>query len=381
MLWTRRHFVKSSAAALGAASLTAGCAPADPESPGPQSRSILILGGTGFIGPHMVRYALSRGHTVTLFNRGRTNPGLFPEVETLIGDRDGGLATLEGGTWDAVIDNSGFFPRVVRDSAALLHGSVGRYVFVSSIAAYKDLEPVGIEEDYDVARMDDPTVEEVTNESYGPLKVLCEEAVQETFGDGATIVRPGYIVGPGDRSDRWTYWPVRTAAGGDMVVPGEPTDPIQFIDARDLAGWMVRLIENDVGGEFNGVGPVDPITMGDMMDTTLAVTGSEATLHWVGSDFLAEQGAFFPIWNPPTGPFGGGHQVSLARAVATGYTSRPIEDTIRDTLDWWNTLDEERVAEMRSGLRAPPDLPFAPASLEVQMTYEAELLAAWQARV
>lgn len=379
---TRREFLRTTATAAGAVGLGFACGPyGDSVSDVPAPMSILILGGTAFIGPHMVRYAASRGHTVTLFNRGRTNTHLFPDLEKLVGDRDGDLAALAGRRWDAVIDNSGFFPRHVRDSATLLADS-GRYLFVSSISAYKDLTPHGITEDYEVGRLEDPTVEEMTNTTYGPLKALCEEAVQEIFGERANIVRPGYIVGPGDTSDRWTYWPVRVEAGGDVAVPGTPEDPIQFIDARDLGGWMVRMMEDEVGGVFNGVGPAAPVDMGTFLEACRQVSGSDAAFRWIDAGFVAEQGARFPIWDSPTGDFGGAHVVDLARALATGYTSRPMADTIRDTLEWWNTLSEEDRpgGAMRSGLRMPPDLAFGPAKMEQMRAIEGKLLAEWANR-
>ena len=375
----RRDFIRTSATAAGAfglglAGFSACAAPSTP-------MNILILGGTGFIGPHMVRYAVSRGHTVTLFNRGVTNTHLFPELEKLVGDRDGNLAALEGRRWDAVIDNSGYVPRHVRDSAELLADS-GRYLFVSSISAYKDLAPDGITEDYEVGRLEDPTVEQVTGPNYGPLKALCEEAVQELFGDRANIVRPGYIVGPGDTTDRLTYWPVRVAMGGDVAAPGTPEDPVQFIDARDLGGWIVRMMENGVGGVFNGIGPTEPLNMGTFLDTCREVSASDAVFHWIDAEFLAEQGAFFPIWGPRTGPSGGAHMLDISRAIAAGYTSRPLADTLRDTLEWWETLtDEDRPGGLpRARLRmrgAPRD---ATPTLETMLQTEAELIEAWEAR-
>jgi len=379
---SRRDFLKTTATAAGALGLGVACGPyGDAGGDVPALMSILVLGGTGFIGPHMVRYAVSRGHTVTLFNRGQTNTHLFPDLEKLVGDRDGQLGALAGRRWDAVIDNSGFFPRHVRDSATLLADS-GRYLFVSSISAYKDLTPHGITEDYEVGRLEDPTVEEMTNTTYGPLKALCEEAVQEIFGERANIVRPGYIVGPGDTSDRWTYWPVRVAAGGDVAVPGSPDDPIQFIDARDLGAWMVRMMEDEVGGVFNGVGPAEPVDMAAFLESCRQVSGSDAILHWLDAEFVAEQGARFPIWDPPSGDWGGAHLVDLSRALATGYTSRPIADTIRDTLEWWNTLtgEDRPGGAMRSGLRMPPDLEFGPATMDEMRAAEASLLAAWAER-
>ena len=377
----RREFLKTTAAAAGALGLGVACGQSgDQEADGPAPMSILVLGGTGFIGPHMVRYATARGHTVTLFNRGRTNTHLFPELEKLVGDRDGDLTALEGRRWDAVIDNSGFVPRHVRDSAALL-ADLGRYMFVSSISAYKGLVTEGITEDYDVGRLDDPTVEEVTNETYGPLKALCEEAVQEVFVERANIVRPGYIVGPGDNTDRWTYWPVRVAAGGDMLAPGTPDQPIQFIDARDLGAWMVRMIEDGIGGVFNGVGPTHAVDWETFFRTCREVSGSDAEFHWVDSDFLQEQGVSFPIWAARDSSYGGVHSVDVSRAVGAGYTNRPIQETIGDTLEWWSGLTEEDRpgGGMFSGLRKPPELGFEPAAMEAMMEVEAAVLEAWAA--
>ncbi len=379
-LQNRREFLKTTVAAAGAVGLGLAWDGADADSP-PSPLSILVLGGTGFIGPHMVRYAVSRGHTVTLFNRGHTNPHLFPELEKLVGDRDGNLTALEGRTWDAVIDNSGFVPRLVRDSAELLADS-GRYMFVSSISAYQDLTPDGITEDYPVGRLDDPTVEEVTGQTYGPLKALCEEAVQEVFGDRANVVRPGYIVGPGDPTDRWTYWPVRVSMGGDMLVPGTREDPVQFIDARDLGSWMIGMLENEVGGVYNAIGPVEPLNMGSMLETCREVSGGDAVFHWVDAEFIQEQNVFFPIWNPTTGDFGGAHRVDISRAIATGYTSRSVADTVRDTLEWWNGLGEEDRpgGALRAGPRRPGARGGQAISTEEMLEEEAALLAAWAAR-
>lgn len=382
-LWERREFLKTTAAAAGALGIGAACTAGTDSPPAPPSPlSILILGGTGFIGPHMVEYAMARGHTLTLFNRGRTNTHLFPDVEKLVGDRANDLAALEGRTWDAVIDNSGFIPRHVRESAALLADS-GRYAFVSTISAYKDLATPGITEEYDVARLEDPALED-TDEwdgaTYGPFKALCEEAVQEVFGDRANVVRPGYIVGPRDGTDRWTYWPVRVAAGGDVAVPGTPEDPVQFIDARDLAQWIVHMMEDGIGGVFNGVGPAEQIDMATMLETAREVSGSDAAFHWMEFEFVREQGAFFPIWAPPEGDFAAVHKVSNAAAVAAGYASRPVADTIRDTLAWWN---EEALADrpdgMRNGLRTR-EMERGPAAMEAMREAERALLEAWRAR-
>ncbi len=376
MITTRRDFVKVSAATVGALSLgLGGCSSGDQ----PRPLRILILGGTGFIGPHMVRYSLSRGHTITLFNRGRTNTHLFPDVEKLKGDRDGDLKSLEGREWDVVIDNSGYVTRHVRDSAELLSSAVGQYLFISSVSAYADFLTPNFNEDYALGTMDDPTNED-PSKYYGPLKVLCEQAVQEVYQDRATIVRPGYIVGPGDSTDRWTYWPVRVDRGGEMIAPGTPSDPIQFIDARDLTSWAVRLLEQETNGVFNGVGPATRMEMGEMLEGTRSTTGAEAEFTWVAADFLSDHAASFPIWNAPSGERAALHQVDGSRALAAGLTHRPFADTVRDTLEWWKSQDEERRSQMRAGLRVPPDLGRGPASMETMAPHEARLLEAWHSR-
>lgn len=377
---SRRDFIKTSAVAAGALGIGLNACTADTDDESVRPLSILILGGTGFIGPHMVRYAQGRGHTLTLFNRGRTNTHLFPDVEKLRGDRDGDLAALEGRSWDVVIDNSGFVPRIVGDSAELLHGSVGRYIYVSSVSAYADFETPDFDEDYALATMEDNTVEEVTGATYGPLKVLCEQAVQTVYGAGATIVRPHYIVGPGDPTDRWTYWPVRVAVGGEVAVPGTPSDPIQFIDARDLTSWMIRLAEGDVGGVFNGVGPEQALTMENMLIAARSAAASDANFVWIDAEYLGEQSASFPIWSPAMGATAGLHRTSGARARGAGLTYRPLGETLRDTLEWWNSQDEERRSQVRAGFRRPPDLPFGPATMEAMLAGESAVLEAWAAR-
>lgn len=387
---TRREFLKTGAAAAGAMTIglsacaggdkapAADAAPAADTPPAPLR--ILVLGGTGFIGPHMVRRARERGHTVTLFNRGKSNDDLFPDLETLIGDRDGKLDALKGKQWDAVIDTSGYVPRHVRDSAGLLKTAAKQYLFISSVSAYASFEQPGMTEDAPGGTLKDPTVEDITGETYGPLKVLCEQAVQEAFPTGAIVVRPGYIVGPGDSTDRWTYWPVRVAAGGEVLAPGEATYPMEIIDARDLAQFVVHLIERGTTGVFNAVGPAKPMPMGEMLDRLKAATASNATFTWVDAAWLEQQKAMFPIWNAPTGPYAQLHTVSNARSVAAGLTYRPFEETARDTLSWWNGLPEERRNAMGSGLRHPPALATPTASMAAQMEAEAKLLAAWKAR-
>jgi 2'-hydroxyisoflavone reductase len=327
-------------------------------------KTLLVLGGTGFIGPHIVDAALAQGWKVTLFNRGKTNADLFPELEKLHGDRDGKLGALEGRRFRAVVDTSGYVPRIVRQSAELLAPNTASYVFVSSISAYADFTKLGITEDYPVAKLEDPTTEEVMA-AYGGLKALCEATVEEVLPGRALNVRPGYIVGPRDPTDRFTYWPVRVDQGGEVLAPGTPEDPIQVIDARDLAKWIIGALEADRTGIYNLVGPVVP--MGRMLAACQEHATAKSTLTWVPKEFLATQeveaGMALPIWVPPGEPgFEGFAQVSGQKAIDTGLTTRPISETIRDTLAWWRELPEERRKTTRAGM---------------PREREAELLAAW----
>ena len=376
---TRRDFVKTTARAGGALGALGalgplGCAaPDDSAMAGgdmapPDPQRILILGGTRFIGPHQVRYALDRGHEVSIFTRGRTEPPFFHDyferVEHLIGDRNDDLSALEGREWDAVIDNSASIPRWVAMSTELLQGQVGRYLFVSSISAYVDFASVGIDESYPVGQLSSPDAE---NE-YGPGKARCEAINTEVFGDGAINVRPGLIVGPGDNTDRWTYWPVRVARGGEVLAPNSPTDPVQNIDARDLSEWIVRLVEAPgAGGTYNATGEVQEF--GAMLEEIRGALASDATFTWVSTEFMAEHGVrpwgHMTNWVPPEGESIGMNQVSVAAAVAAGLTFRPLGDTARATMEWWNTLPEERRTGMRAGLPAEQ---------------EAEVLVAWAQR-
>ena len=354
MTHTRRRFLATSAAAAGTAALgparalAASASPAvtaaiDP-TPRPSRRPlrILILGGTGFIGPHMVRYAMYRGHHVTLFNRGRTAPELFPGVETLIGDRDGQLDALRGGTWDAVIDNSGYVPRHVRDSAELLRDSVGRYLFTSTGSVY-NFDQDELTEDSELLPIEDPTSEDV-NRYYGPLKILCENAVMDTFRERGTVMRLHVVAGPGDPTDRFTYWPVRIDHGGEIIAPGSLDTPVQYIDVRDLAEFMMLCLERDIGGIYNTAGPaLDPTSMAEFLYGIRAITGTPLSFTWMDEDFLAEREARFQLWYPPTeGPIRGLSRVRSHRAVAIGLRFRPLAVTALDTLDWFNSLPEER---------------------------------------
>jgi 2'-hydroxyisoflavone reductase len=328
---------------------------------------LLILGGTVFLGRHIVEYALERGHEVTIFTRGQRNPDLFPEVERLRGDRDGDLGLLEGRRWDAVIDTSGYFPRVVRASAEMLADKAERYVFISTISVFSDYSKVGMAEDGPIGTIADPTVEEVTGETYGPLKALCERAVQEAFPGRALIIRPGLIVGPHDQSDRFTYWPGRVARGGEVLVPRSLDREIQVVDVRDLAGWTVRMAEEGATGVFNATGPDRSLTMRELFDTCRAVAGSEATPVVVAEDFLLERGVGpwmeVPLWMPDRPEMAGFFAIDCGRAFAAGLTFRPLEETVRDTLAW----DRGRPAD------APRRAGLAPER-------EAELLAAWRDR-
>jgi len=316
--------------------------------------SILILGGTGFIGPHMVREALRRGHDVTLFNRGRTNDDLFPDLETITGDRDGGLDGLVGRKWDAVIDNSGYIPRHVQDSARLLAPNVGQYLYISTVAVYADFNIVNTE-DSPLASIDDESIEEVTGQTYGPLKALCEKRAEaEVPADKLCILRPTYICGPGDHTDRFTYWPVRTREGGAMLWPGSPSDAIQIIDVRDLAVFTVDSLDRHITGIYNMVNPVGSYTMGDLLADSAAISAADVEAIWVSEPFLYEQGLIggrnLPIWHPHTGPDAASGSFSGKRALDAGLCIRPQRETARDTLTWWNTLPEERTSNLRAGL-------------------------------
>lgn len=317
---------------------------------------ILILGGTAFLGPAVVHAARRRGHELTLFNRGRTNPGLFPDIETLIGDRDGKLDPLKGRDWDKVVDTSGYFPRLVKDSASLLADHVGQYVFISSISVYASFDKPGMDENSPVGTIEDPTIEKITEGSYGPLKALCEQAAEKAMPGRVTNIRPGLIVGPRDRSDRFTYWPVRVSRGGEVLAPNSPKDGIQIMDVNDLGEWIVYCLEQKVVGVYNACSPPGWLDMGKLLDTCKRVSGSDATFTWAPSKFLEDhevQGwSEMTCWMPPEGEYAGFSQVKSERAVHDGLAFRPISETVRDTLDWWRTLPQERREKMRAGLAA-----------------------------
>jgi len=384
---SRRDFLNmagSAAGALGVGAFAAAPAPASPQRPGgartderpsppggqaPKPLRILILGGTGFIGPHQVRYAIARGHKLTLFNRGRTNPGLFPDVEKLQGDRAvGDYASLKGRDWDVVIDNPTTLPRWVRQAADVLRGHTQQYVFISTLSVYAKNDTLNMDETAEVAITHEPDSEDV-RKYYGPLKALSEKEAEKAFPGRTTVIRPGLIVGPGDLSDRFTYWPVRLERGGEVLAPGGPTDPVQIIDARDLSEFAIRLCEDGATGTYNGTGPRSRLTMGEMLGGVRAVTTSDAYLTWVPADFLAAQSVRpwvdMPVWVPPVGDSAGFATRSIRRALAKGLTFRPLYLTVKDTLDFYQSEPEDRKAKLRAGLAA---------------AREKEVLAAWHAR-
>jgi 2'-hydroxyisoflavone reductase len=355
----RRRFLQSSL--LGGAAVAAGCTPEAATEPQAKAATagpmkILILGGTGFIGPHMVREALRRGHEVSLFNRGRTNSELFPDLKLFKGDRNNGLQSLEGSEWDVVVDNSGYVPRQVEDSARLLSSVVSHYLFVSTISVYA-VSPAPITEESPLATMEDETVEEVTGGLYGPMKALCERRVTAQLGaDRTTVLRPTYICGPGDRTDRYTYWPVRTMRGGEMLWPGTPGDDIQIIDVRDFANFTVDCLEKKILGSFNTVTPLRSFKMGDLLEDSLAVTDANTTPVWVDKDFISEnevaEGGGLPIWEHPDGEYAALSLVDGSRAAAAGLINRPTRETARDTISWWKALPADRTDKLRAGLSA-----------------------------
>ncbi len=366
----RRAFIAASIATAGLAGLTLSGRSSAAEGTASRSLNILMLGGTGFLGPHTVQYALDRGHNVTLFNRGQTNTDMFPDLERLVGNRDpqvdAGLSALEGRQWDAVIDTSGYVPRITGASASLLADSVEQYLFVSTICQYDNwLEgPSHGTEDRPRGRIEDPTSEDVPT-FYCELKAYAEEAVEAAMPGRVTQIRPGLIVGPRDRTDRFTYWPVRVGRGGEMLAPGKPTDLTQYIDVRDLAEFMVHCLEQNDTREFNCVRP--PMPFGELLDACAQAATTPANLNWVPADFLDEHGArawqHIPAWVDVDGPMAGSYTWSPNRALEAGLRIRPVLETVRDTLAWFESLPRERQASLNAGLSAER---------------EAELLTLWR---
>ncbi|MGI8911041.1 MAG: SDR family oxidoreductase [Rubrobacteraceae bacterium] len=297
---------------------------------------LLVLGGTRFVGRHLVRAALERGHRVTLFNRGQSAPDLFTEAENLSGDREGDLSALRGRKWDAVVDTCGYVPRVVRASAELLADAVDRYVFVSSISVYRDPLMPGADESAPVAVLEDEPVEEVTAETYGALKALCERAAEEAMPGRTISIRPGLIAGPHDPTGRFAYWPRRAARGGDALAPGDPERPVQFVDARDLARWLLVMAELGESGTYNAAGPEHTLTMGGLLEECANAAGSDVRFTWMDDDFLEERGVEsfteLPLWLPEE--HAGMLAVDNSGAVAAGLEFRPVGETIRDVLEY-----------------------------------------------
>jgi len=359
----RREFVKTSVAAGAGVALTAAL----PRLPKVKPMKILILGGTAFLGPQIVEAAQARGHVLTLFNRGKTNPGLFPDIEKRHGDRDGDLKSLEGRAWDAVVDTSGFVPRIVTMSAALLAPNVKQYVFISTISVFGEQLKPGTAEDGPLATMPDESNEEVMK-YYGALKALCEKAADKAMSGRAWIVRPGLIVGPGDKSDRFTYWPVRVAKGGEVLAPGDGSDPVQYIDVRDLGAWVVLGVERNLTGTYNATGPAKKLTMKTMLDEIKKGTGGDARFTWVSTGFLEKHDVApwsdLPVWVPSNNGEQGFAQINCAKAIAAGLTFRAVAATAKDTLAWFKTLPVDRRGKLSAGISAEK---------------EKELLAAWHA--
>ncbi len=353
---TRREFIKVSAAS--AIALGTRSTPLFAEKAVKPLR-ILILGGTGFTGPFQIEYALKRGHKITTFNRGKTHPGETPkEVEQLIGDRNGKLDALKNRQWDVVVDNPTTLPAWVRDAAQILKGNVDHYVFISTISVYGEVK-TGVDENAPTEKYQgaDPYKETLEAmkasgyKTYGPLKALSEKEAEKWFPGETLIIRPGLIVGPRDETDRFTYWPVRIDLGGEVVAPGNPNDPVQFIDARDLAEWTIRMVENRETGIYHATGPAKPLGIGGMLDGIKDAEKSSATFAWVSEDFLTQQKiepwSDMPVW---TGKESGLARTKIDKALAKGLTFRPLGETARDTLTWFKSLSQDRQAKLRAGL-------------------------------
>ncbi|MFI5053294.1 MAG: NAD-dependent epimerase/dehydratase family protein [Acidimicrobiia bacterium] len=302
------------------------------------SPRLLVIGGTSFVGRALIELAVSREYRVTMFNRGVTNPGLFPEVDHRVGDRDGGLAALGDDRWDVVVDTCGYVPRVVRDSAALLQSRVGWYSLVSSLAVYADFGARGIDEDAPLAPPPDPPSEDMALH-YGPLKAQCEGVVAELYPRRSTMTRCSIIVGPNDPTHRFSYWIARAVEGGTMLAPGDPAQTVQFIDARDLAAWLLDSAEHGAAGAFNAAGPREPLTMREFLEMCAGASRSDVRFEWRDDEFMLAHGLapYFapPMWVPTTGPMAGLAAADSSRAIASGLRFRPAVETIHDTYQWW----------------------------------------------
>ncbi len=386
----RRTFLKMSALAGGA--LTLGVTPdvtsdefatPSPNPPGPAAvrapLTILILGGTGFTGPEQVEYATARGHRVTLLNRNKTRPDFFKgRVEQLVGDLNDDVSALKGRTFDVVIDNPTTLPAWVRNAAQYLKGNTRHYIYISTLSVYSDTSRPAQDETAATTPMPadlDPYTLDRANASkyYGALKTFSEQEVARQYPGIHTIIRPTLIVGPLDRTDRFTYWPYRIDRGGEVLAPGAPTDPVQFIDSRDLAEWTIRMAEQHTVGTYNALGPVTPLTISEMLYGIKAVTTAGAQFTWVPADFLQDQKIRpwrdMTVWVSPTGRSAGFSRFTNARALAAGLTFRPLAVTAKDTLDWNRTRPAEELTALARG-----------AVGGISGAREAEVLAAWKAK-
>ncbi len=369
---SRRQFIRTGAAASMVA-LTGFFPDTSSASSVEKSKKplkILFLGGTGFLGPHTVNYAIARGHKVTLFNRGRSKEGLFPDLEAIVGNRDPkidkGLAGLKGKQWDCVIDTSGYVPRIVNASSKLLAPHCQHYLFISSISAYADFTKSGMQEDAAVGTLEDTTVETIDGETYGPLKAYSEQAAENNFKGRTTVIRPGLIAGPRDRTDRYTYWPVRIAKAGEVLAPGDGQDYVQYIDVRDLGQFIVHCLEQKAFGIFNATSPMDNETTQDMLGHCKQALSSNAAFTWADTDFLQQHEvmpwAGMPLWVPRNGEIGGISRINSSKAEQLGLNARPRSETAVDTFTWFGQQTEARRKMLRAGISSKK---------------ETEVLAAW----
>ncbi len=315
--------------------------------------NLLLIGGTQFLGRHVAAEALARGHALTLLTRGKTNPELFPQAERLVADRRTNLAVLAGRKWDAVIDLCGYLPREVAASAAALRGQVAQYVLISSVSVYAGMDTAR-DEDSPVGEIEDVDTEVVDGRTYGPLKALCERVVTDVFGNAVLIVRPGLIVGPHDHTQRFTWWPARVSQGGPVLAPGRPADPVQFIDARDLAAWIVSCVEAGTSGIHNAISPPGHFSIGGVLNVCADVAGVPANFAWLDEAMMQAHEiaawSHMPIWVPPSGETAGFGLTRVDRALKAGLSIRPLKETVRDTLAWWRSLPEEQQTFSKAGL-------------------------------
>jgi 2'-hydroxyisoflavone reductase len=328
---------------------------------------LLILGGTRFVGRHLVTAALAREHEITLFHRGKYPPAPLTNIETTYGDRNTDLAKLQGRRWDAVVDTSGYLPRTVRTSTEILSPSVDRYVFISSLSVYADVSVFGINETAPLATLTSEQLEQANaidssgqpsavtyGKMYGGLKALCEQAAEEVLFNRVLIIRPGLIVGSHDYTDRFTYWVQRVAGGGEVLAPGRPDRYVQFIDVRDLAEWIVKMIERKETGVYNANGLPKTLTMESVLEDCKKESNSNASFTWVSDDFLMQEKVTpwseMPLWMPEeAAPHLKGFMfINCDKAVGSGLALRPLNDTIRDVLTWRQT--NRRNEELKAGI-------------------------------